>query len=144
MAQASKREPPQPTSHARPFWDAIKRHELMLPRCKACGQLHYYPRSLCPMCFSKDLEWVRCTGRGKLYSYVINHRPAYGFGGESPNVIAVVELEEGPRMMGTMSSIGPDPRRLRVNMPVEVIFHEVDEGPTTFTFRPAGPEFLPP
>ena len=136
MAQASKREPPQPTSHARPFWDAIKRHELMLPRCKACGQLHFHPRSFCPMCLSKDLEWVRCTGRGRLYSHVINH--------EHPSVIAVVELEEGPRIMGTMSGIGPDSRRLRVNMPVEIVFQELDEGPTTFTFRPAEPEFLPP
>ena len=143
MAQAKEGSYPQPTPEAQPFWDAVRRHELMLPRCKACGQLHYYPKVLCPACLSRDLEWVRCTGRGRVYSYVINHRPVYGFGGESPNVIAVVELEEGPRIMGTMTGIGPDRRQLRVNMPVEILFQDVGEALTTFMFRPVGPELLP-
>ena len=144
MAQAREGSYPQPTPEAQPFWDAVRRHELILPRCRACGQLHYYPKDLCPACLSRDLEWVRCTGRGKLYSYVISHRPAQGFAEEAPDITAVVELEEGPRIMGTMTGIGPNLQRLRMNMPVEILFHEVEEGPTTFRFRPAGPEFLPP
>ena len=137
MAQAKERSHPQPAPEAQPFWDAVRRHELMLPRCRACGQLHYRPRAFCPACLSRDLEWVRCTGRGKLYSYVINHRPAQGFAEEAPDITAVVELEEGPRIMGTMTGIGHDRRRLRVNMPVEILFQDVDGGLTTFTFRPA-------
>ena len=137
MAQAKEGLNPQPTPEAQLFWDAVRRHELLLPRCRACGQLHYRPRPFCPACRSRDLEWVRCTGRGRLHSYVINHRPAQEFAEEGPDITAVVELEEGPRLMGTMTGIGPDRRRLRVNMAVEIRFQDVDEGITTFTFQPA-------
>ena len=136
MAQAQK-PLPQPTPDTEPFWQAVKRHELMLPRCKACGELHYYPRPFCPNCFSWDLEWVRCSGRGKVYSYVINHRPAPGFQDEAPHIIAVIELEEGPRMMGNVSGIEPDPAKVQVDMPVEIIFEDVNDQLTMFKFKPA-------
>ena len=136
MAAASK-SLPKPTPDTQPFWDAVKRHQLSLPKCKACGQLHYFPRPFCPHCFSWDLEWVRCSGKGKLYSYVINHRPAPGFEEEAPYVIAVVELDEGPRMLSNLIDIEPAPEAVQVDMPVEILFQDVDEETTMFKFRPA-------
>ena len=127
---------PQPTPDTQPFWDAVNRHELMLPKCKSCGKLHYFPRPFCPYCFSWDLEWVACSGRGKLYSYVINYRPAPGFEADAPYVIAVVELEEGPRMMANMIGVEPDPQSVLVDMPVEIAFEDVDDGSAIFKFRP--------
>ena len=136
MAAASK-SLPKPTPDTQPFWDAVKRHQLSLPKCKACGQLHYFPRPFCPHCFSWDLEWVRCSGKGKLYSYVINHRPAPGFEEEAPYVIAVVELDEGPRMLSNLIDIEPTPEAVQVDMPVEILFQDVNEEMAMFTFRPA-------
>lgn len=136
MAAASK-SLPKPTPDTQPFWDAVKRHQLSLPKCKACGQLHYFPRPFCPHCFSWDLEWVRCSGKGKLYSYVINHRPAPGFEEEAPYVIAVVELDEGPRMLSNLIDIEPTPEAVQVDMPVEILFQDVNEEMAMFKFRPA-------
>ena len=136
MAAASK-SLPKPTPDTQPFWDAVKRHQLSLPKCKACGQLHYFPRPFCPHCFSWDLEWVRCSGKGKLYSYVINHRPAPGFEEEAPYLIAVVELDEGPRMLSNLIDIEPTPEAVQVDMPVEILFQDVNEEMAIFKFRPA-------
>ena len=128
---------PLTTPDTQPFWDALKRRELVLPKCKACAEFHYYPRPFCPNCFSCDLEWVKCSGRGKIYSYVINHRPAPGFGNEAPYVIAVIELEEGPRMMSNMTGVEPDPDKVQVDNPVEIVFEDVNDDLTMFKFRPA-------
>ena len=136
MAAASK-PLPKPTPDTQPFWDAVKRHQLLLPKCKACGQLHYFPRPFCPYCFSWDLDWIQCSGNGKLYSYVINHRPAPGFEEETPYVIAVVELDEGPRMLSNLIDIEPTPEAVQVDMPVEILFQDVNEELSMFKFRPA-------
>ena len=129
---------PQPTPDTRPFWDAMKRHELRLPKCNSCGELHYYPRSFCSKCFSRDLEWVTCSGRGKVYSYVISYRPAPDYRSEAPYVIAVVELEEGVRMLSNLVGVEPDPARLSLDMPVEVTFEEASDDVTLPLFRPVG------
>jgi len=136
MAAASK-PLPKPTPDTQPFWDGVKRHQLLLPKCKACGQLHYFPRPFCPHCFSWDLDWIQCSGNGKLYSYVINHRPAPGFEEEAPYVIAVVELDEGPRMLSNLIDIEPTPEAVQVDMPVEILFQDVNEELSMFKFRPA-------
>jgi uncharacterized OB-fold protein len=136
MARAAK-PLPKPTPDTQPFWDALKQHRLMLPKCKACGKLHFFPRPFCPHCFSWDLEWVRCSGKGKLYSFIINHRPAPGFEEDAPYVIAVVELDEGPRMLSNLIDIEPSPEAVQVDMPVEVLFQDINEETTMFKFRPA-------
>ena len=136
MARAAK-PLPKPTPDTQPVWDALKQHRLMLPKCKACGKLHFFPRPFCPHCFSWDLEWVRCSGKGKLYSFIINHRPAPGFEEDAPYVIAVVELDEGPRMLSNLIDIEPSPEAVQVDMPVEVLFQDINEETTMFKFRPA-------
>ena len=90
------------------------------PALHACGKAYFFPRPFCPFCSSKDVEWFTASGRGKLYSYVINQRAAPGFQNEAPYVIAVVELDEGPRMMTNIVGVEPTPENLPVGLPVEV------------------------
>jgi uncharacterized OB-fold protein len=129
---------PEPTPETREFWEGAQRGELRIQRCNACGRAYFFPRPFCPYCSSKDVEWFTASGRGKLYSYVINHRPAYGFQDWVPYVIAVVELEEGPRMMTNIIGVEPTPENLAVDMPVEVSFEKQDDRITLPLFRPAG------
>ena len=125
MTQQRSKPLPKPLPETKPFWEGCKRHELMLPRCRDCGRFHFYPRALCPWCWSTNLEWVKSKGRGKLYSYVINHRPAPGFEGDGPYVIAMVELDEGVRLMTNIVGVDPIPDKLPIDMPVEVKFEDV-------------------
>ena len=126
---------PRPTPETQPFWDGTRARRLMLPWCRACGEPHFYPRSICPHCLSADIEWRQASGRGKLHTYVINHRPAKGF--EAPYVIAVVELDEGPRMLtNVVTEEEPTPEALRIDMDLEVIFDDVTEDVTFARFRP--------
>ncbi|HXF52363.1 MAG TPA: OB-fold domain-containing protein [Dehalococcoidia bacterium] len=127
---------PFPTPETQPFWDACKRHELQLPYCLRCQAFFFYPRRFCPRCFSWDIEWRRCSGRGTLYTYAIQYRSmAAGF--EPPYVTALVQLEEGPRLMTNLVDVEPDPKRIRCDMPVEVVFHDVTDQITLPLFRPA-------
>lgn len=128
---------PKATPETEPFWQGCKEGKLVLPRCRDCNRFHYYPRAVCPHCWSRNLTWEELSGRGKLYSYVISHRPAPGFQEETPYAIAVVELEEGPRIMTNLTGVDQTPDALVLDMPMEITFEEVTEEVTMFKFRPA-------
>ena len=128
---------PVPTPESRPFWEAARRHELSLQRCRACGRHVFYPRAACPHCLSPDLEWQRVSGRGTLHTFTIVHRGAKNFPLAVPYVLAVVELEEGPRLMTNLVGVEADPVRVRIGMPVEVVFEDVSSEVTLPRFRPA-------
>ena len=127
---------PKPTPDTQPFWDAAKRRQLLIQRCTACGQYYFYPRPLCPHCLSRDVEWVAVSGRGRLHTFVINHRPPRHFPLPAPVVVAIVELDEGPRLMTNLVGVDPDPRHLRCEMPVEVVFDDLTADITLPRFRP--------
>ena len=129
---------PLPTPESRPFWEAARRHELMLPLCRACGKYHYYPRATCPHCLSGDLEWRRVSGRGCVHTFTVVHRGPKGFPLPTPFVMAVVELEEGPRMMTNVVGVAADPVSIPFGMPVEVTFTDVTPEVALPHFRPAG------
>ncbi|MCI5074193.1 Zn-ribbon domain-containing OB-fold protein [Oricola sp.] len=127
---------PRPTPETLPFWQGAKAGKLMLPWCEDCGQPHFYPRAICPHCLSDRLDWRQASGRGKLHTYVINHRAAKGF--TAPYVIAVVELAEGPRMLSNVVTEGePTPDMLTIDMDLEVTFDPVTDDITLPRFRPA-------
>lgn len=120
----------------RPFWEAAKRHELVMPRCKTCDQLFFYPRSECPRCLGSDLEWVGVSGRGRLHSFTIINQPANAaFRDDVPYVYAVVQLIEGPRMISNLVECDVD--SISVDMPVEAIFDDVTPEWTLVKFKPA-------
>ncbi len=136
---ADYRKPlPQPTPETQPFWDGTKAGELRLQRCDACSNVIFPPRPFCPKCASRSVSWFKASGRGKLWSYVINHRPAPGFEQDAPYAIAVVKLDEGPQMMTNIVDCPQTPEALQLDMPVEVVFEAVSEAISLPKFRPAG------
>jgi len=120
---------------SRKYWEACRENKLLIQRCEDCGKHIFYPRALCPHCHSDRVQWVEASGRGKVYSYTINRRPAFpGFAGETPYVVALVELEEGVRMISNV--IGVEIGDVRIDMPVEVVFEKATDEFTLPKFRP--------
>ena len=136
MASAKPRRAlPVPTPETEHFWEGTKAGELRLQRCDECEQVYFPPRPFCSACGSRSVSVFRASGRGSLHSYVINYRPAPGFDG--PYAIAVVELEEGPRMMTNIVDSPQTPEALILDMPLQVVFTEMDEKISLPHFRPA-------
>ena len=133
-AKERKKPLPRVDEENRWFWEACARHELVLPRCAACGTLRYYPRALCPSCLSSATEYVPASGRGMVYTFTVTYQnQAPGFREELPYVMAYVELEEGPRIL--TSIVGSAPQEVAVGMPVVVDFEDVNEGMSLPRFR---------
>lgn len=136
MSEALRPLPPALPEFA-PFWEGLKQGKLMLPSCEQCGPF-FYPRSACPTCHRRVSSWVECSGRGKLYSFAIAQVPLHpGFKEPCPYVLAMVELEEGPRLSTNLVEVDPDPTRLSIGMPVELVCREVTDDVTVALFRPA-------
>ncbi len=129
---------PQPTPETQEFWDGLKRHELRVQQCQDCQQHYFYPRPFCPNCWSRNVEWTTVSGNGKLETYVINHRPARGFQDEAPYVIAVVSLDEGPRLMTNLVNVEAEPDQLPADMAVEIVYDDVTDEVTLPKFQPTG------
>ena len=135
--QRPQRPLPRIDEETRGFWEACVRHELYVQRCRTCRTFRHPPRALCPACLSSDVEWVRASGRGTVYSFTVTYQnQAPGFRESLPYVLAVVELEEGPRMMTNVVGCAPD--QVRIGMPVVVEFEDATPEITLATFRPAG------
>ena len=117
---------PTPTPETQHFWDGCKAGELLLQRCTDCSHTYFPPRPFCPGCGSRSVEIVKASGKASLYSYVINHRPRPDMG-KDPHSIAVVQLEEGPRMMTNIIGCPQTPEALQLDMPVEVTFETFGE-----------------
>jgi uncharacterized OB-fold protein len=138
MATEYSKPLPRPISPelTRPFWEAAKRHELVMPRCKTCDHLFFYPRLECPRCLSNHLEWMRVSGRGRLHTYTIVYQPANAaFRDDTPYIYAVVQLDEGPRMVSNVVQCDLD--ATKVDMPLEAIFDDVTPECTLVKFKPA-------
>jgi hypothetical protein len=126
---------PKPSAESAPFWAAANRGELVIQRCVTTGRYFFYPRTYSPFVTGGDTEWVKVSGQAKLYSYIIDYRPPPAFG-PGPNVIAVVELAEGPRMMTNLVGVEPDPTMLPLDMELTVEFDQRGEQAVP-VFRPA-------
>lgn len=125
---------PQPTPETQHFWDGTQAGELRLQRCNDCAKVYFPPRPFCPACASRGVSVFKASGKAILYSYVIHHRPVPGF--TPPYAIAVVELEEGPRMMTNIVECPQTPEALQLDMPVEVVFEPQNDKITLPLFRP--------
>lgn len=122
---------PIPTPETLPFWEGTRAGELRLPWCLSCERPFFYPRLRCPACASGNITWRAASGVGTLLSYVINHRPMVPAGENGPQVIAIIQLAEGPRMTTNIVDCDPDPKALVLGARVHV------------TFRPLGDQVLP-
>ena len=126
---------PQPTPETQHLWDGTKANELLLQRCDECSKVYFPPRPFCPACASRKVSVTKASGKAKLYSYIIHHRPVPGF--TPPYALAVVELDEGPRMMTNIVDCEQTPVARVLAMPMEVVFEPQTDTITLPLFRPA-------
>ena len=137
MSQGSYLKPiPVPTPETQFFWDKCKKHELWLQRCESCQHVFFYSRFHCPQCLSEDVPFFEASGKGTLWTYMINHRPVPGVEEDVPYAIAVVQLEEGPRMMSNIVGVENTPENLVLDMQLEVVFEDATEEITIPKFKP--------
>jgi uncharacterized OB-fold protein len=116
----------------------LHRHAIELQRCAGCGVFVFYPRAICPSCGSFELRWVPVTGKGTLYSFTIVHRATVPeFRPDMPYVVALVDLDEGPRLMATLVDVPADATQIRIGARVEIVYHDVTPDVTLLRFRPA-------
>jgi uncharacterized OB-fold protein len=119
-----------------PYWSALREGKFILKHCRACDQAHFYPRELCPHCFSDDLDWIEATGKGVIYSYTIARRPAGpAFKPDTPYIVALIDLAEGPRMMTNI--VTDDVEAVRIGDPVEISLEAVTDEITLPKFKSA-------
>lgn len=132
----SKRPLPKPTPETAHFWEGALAGELRLQKCDDCAHVYFPPRPFCPSCSSRSVSVFTASGRGVLDSYVINQRPHPAFDG--PYSIALVRLDEGPRMMTNIVGCEQTPDALLLDMPVRVTFERVSDEIALPLFEPAG------
>ena len=127
---------PQPDFLTQPFWDGTKAGELRVQRCQSCDTKFFYPRERCPECLSNKLEWVKVSGRGRVYTFTVVRQPGNpAFNDDVPYVFAVIQLDEGPRMNGNVKGIPVE--QVKVDMPVEVFFEAASPDVHVAQWRPA-------
>ncbi|MBV1799913.1 Zn-ribbon domain-containing OB-fold protein [Siccirubricoccus sp. G192] len=121
---------PMTNPETEPFWAAAREGKFLLRGCTACGKTHWYPRAVCPFCFSERTEWREGSGRGTIYSLSVMKRAP------EPYAIAYVTLEEGPTMMTNIVDCDLD--SLAIGQKVTVAFKPTqNDGPPFPMFRPA-------
>jgi len=119
-----------------PYWQAAKEHRLLVKRCLDCGKAHFYPRELCPYCHCDAVEWLQAKGTGTIYSFTVARRPAGpAFKPDTPYVVAIIDLDEGARMMTNI--VGCPTDSVRIGQRVEVAYEDVNADISLPKFRPA-------
>ena len=128
---------PIPTPTAKPFWDALAEHTIRIQYSPSSDRYVFYPRVLAPGTLADDLEWREISGAASLYTYTVAYRPvAPHFAGDVPQILAVVEWDEGPRF--STEIVNADPMRSRVGMRVKPVFFDYpDDGVTMLRYEPA-------
>jgi uncharacterized protein len=117
------------------FWEATKKHKLLIQFCNDCQSKIFYPRKFCPECWSGNLDWIEAKGKGKVYSFTITRDMVEPkFMPDLPYVLAMVNLEEGIRMMTRI--VECDPEKVEMGMDVEVVFEDISEECSLPMFRP--------
>ncbi|MEY3906713.1 MAG: hypothetical protein RIR59_1536 [Pseudomonadota bacterium] len=126
---------PRPTPETAPFWAGCRDQKLLLQHCAACDTHQFYPRLVCATCLSDQLEWREASGRGTVETYTIVTRAvSEAYAADAPYVIALITLEEGPRMMSNV--IGCDVTSVTCGLAVEVVFEPWSADITMPKFRP--------
>jgi uncharacterized OB-fold protein len=125
---------PYPTPTTRPFWEALAEGHVLLQRCNACGAWNHYPRYRCVACLSDDLGWEEVSGEGTIFTFTIARTPVTPhFADEVPQLLAIVELDEGPHLSSVIVDAAPDD--LAVGRRVVPVFEHGDDGITLLKHR---------
>jgi len=100
---------PVPSPESKAFWLAARNHNLVLPHCNQCCKFWFPPSCLCPHCLSADTSLQESNGRGKVHTFAVFHRANHpAFTNCVPYVVAVIELDEGPRLLSNITDVDPD------------------------------------
>jgi len=135
MTTEAQRPVPAPDDESAPFFDGAARGVLMLQRCRDCSAFHWPVCEVCTECLRDDLEWVEASGRGTVHTFGVMHRVYHpALAKDVPYNLAVVELDEGPRVSAAM--VGVSNEKIRVGMPVQVAFEEMAPGVFAPKFKP--------
>lgn len=135
MTDHGDRPLPRPDERSRPFFDGARLGKLRIQHCPACGTSQLPGRFACDECLSEELEWAEASGRGSVFTFTIVHQkyhPAF----TPPYNVAVVQLEEGPRLL--TSIVGVENEDIRAGMEVEVEFEAASDEVSLPRFRPTG------
>lgn len=124
--------PPMPGPHDAYFWDGVRDRQLLLRRCAGCGQLQHPPTPMCGNCNSLEWETQKATGRGVVYSWIVSKHPSEA--DAEPRIVALVELDEGVRLVSNLTGVAPED--VRNDMVVEVTFVDYDDDVVLPHFAP--------
>jgi uncharacterized OB-fold protein len=128
-------EVPEARGEEATYFEHCQRGELRIQRCRSCSSYVFYPRAVCPACLSDQLEWVEARGTGTVHTFTVQYRDPPGFEGQAPFVVAIIELDEGVRLM---SRVMAEPDDVSVGMAVRVGFASIAESFQVPVFVPAG------
>ena len=116
---------PIPTEISAPFWEGLKAERLLIQQCDDCNHWVFYPRRHCPACFAHALTWREVNGAATLYSYTVTRIATLpDFADEMPQILAVIELEQGVRINSNL--VGLDETEVKIGMALQPVFAEVD------------------
>jgi uncharacterized OB-fold protein len=134
MNSTLQRPQPIPTAETAPYWRAALEGRLEIQHCPACARHQFYPRRFCTQCLSDQIEWVRASGRGRIYTYTVCHVAAHpAFESRVPYAIAMVQLDEGVRLLAGIVDL--DLAQLAVGAPVQVCFEHISDDIALPMFR---------
>jgi len=117
----AQQEVPPPTIEA--FYKFIAEGKLMGVKCKKCGNIMAPPRPVCDKCLARELEWVQLKGEGELVTFTIIHVPPVQFASMAPYTVAVVKLDEGPKLPGIVKGV-TQPDQLKIGMRMKIVFEQ--------------------
>ncbi|MFN8524482.1 MAG: OB-fold domain-containing protein [Chloroflexota bacterium] len=128
---------PTPDPVTKPFWDSVKAHRMMLQKGSKSGKFVFYPRAISPYDPDEELVWTPVSGRGVVHAFTIPHRhPVQAFTKDGPYVVALIELEEGAKMLTNLVGVAANPDAVKVGMAVEVAYDDVTDELTLPKFKP--------
>jgi hypothetical protein len=120
-----------------PYWEAARRHELALQRCRPCARFQHPPGPICRQCYGDDLEFAATRGRGTLYTFTVTyHEFLPGDADRLPLPIGLVELAEAPALRVLANLVHVEPDDIEVGMPVRVSFEQLPGGAVLPQFEP--------
>lgn len=134
MTPAEGKLLPRITEDKRPFWEALREHRFITTRCSQCGRVSYPPRVLCPACLGDAREWIELCGRGVIYAFTRHHIVPRAYIAEAPYVTAMVDLEEGPRILTRIENA--DYEELKIGQAVKIGYKPLADEITFFYFEP--------
>jgi uncharacterized OB-fold protein len=129
MTETKKYPAPIVNVETAPFWEAAKKGKFLIKRCTACDEPHYFPRSICPFCFSDKTVWEESSGEATVYTFSLMRKSPSG-----PFAIAYVTLKEGPSLQTNIVDCDID--TISIGQKVKVVFKPTDGAPLPF-FKPA-------